>query len=115
MEMCYDGALVMPSNYAVMSEDEMMYVDGGALTKVQKGLIIAGVVAAGVAFAVALAYGQVWLGLKFAKAIFGKALRAVMVKNAGTVITLIATCIASSFGISAAATTATIKWIIKKF
>ena len=29
MEMCYDGALVMPSNYAVMSEDEMMYVDGG--------------------------------------------------------------------------------------
>ncbi len=30
MEMCYDGALVMPSNYAVMSEDEMMYVDGGA-------------------------------------------------------------------------------------
>ncbi len=29
MEMCYDGALVMPSNYAVMSEDEMMYVEGG--------------------------------------------------------------------------------------
>ena len=26
MEMCYDGALVMPSNYAVISEDEMMYV-----------------------------------------------------------------------------------------
>ena len=26
MEMCYDGALVMPSNYAVMSEDEMMYI-----------------------------------------------------------------------------------------
>lgn len=30
MEMCYDGALVMPSSYAVMSEDEMTYVDGGA-------------------------------------------------------------------------------------
>lgn len=29
MEMCYDGALVMPSNYAVMSEDEMTYVHGG--------------------------------------------------------------------------------------
>lgn len=29
MEMCYDGALVMPSSYAVMSEDEMTYVDGG--------------------------------------------------------------------------------------
>lgn len=29
MEMCYDGALVMPSSYAVMSEDAMTYVDGG--------------------------------------------------------------------------------------
>ena len=33
MEMCYDGALVMPSNYAVMSEDEMMYVEGGMTGK----------------------------------------------------------------------------------
>ncbi len=32
MEMCYDGALVMPSNYAVMSEDEMTYVEGGKTT-----------------------------------------------------------------------------------
>lgn len=30
MEMCYDGALVMPSSYAVMSEEEMMYLEGGA-------------------------------------------------------------------------------------
>lgn len=30
MEMCYDGALVMPSSYAVMNEDEMTYVEGGA-------------------------------------------------------------------------------------
>ena len=29
MEMCYDGALVMPSSYAVMYEDEMTYVEGG--------------------------------------------------------------------------------------
>ena len=29
MEMCYDGALVMPSSYAVMDEDEMTYVEGG--------------------------------------------------------------------------------------
>lgn len=29
MEMCYDGALVMPNNYAVVNEEEMMYVDGG--------------------------------------------------------------------------------------
>ena len=29
MEMCYDGALVMPSSYAVMDEEEMTYVEGG--------------------------------------------------------------------------------------
>lgn len=28
MEMCYDGALVMPKNYAVVNEEEMEYVDG---------------------------------------------------------------------------------------
>lgn len=30
MEMCYDGALVMPSNYVEMNEDEMTYTEGGA-------------------------------------------------------------------------------------
>ncbi len=29
MEMCYDGALVMPASYAVMNEEEMTYVEGG--------------------------------------------------------------------------------------
>ena len=29
MEMCYEGALVMPSSYAVMKEEEMTYVEGG--------------------------------------------------------------------------------------
>ena len=29
MEMCYDGALVMPSSYAAMDEEEMMYLEGG--------------------------------------------------------------------------------------
>ena len=29
MEMCYDGALVMPKNYAIMSEGEMEYIEGG--------------------------------------------------------------------------------------
>ena len=29
MEMCYTGALVMPNNYVVVSEDEMAYLDGG--------------------------------------------------------------------------------------
>ena len=36
MEMCYDGALVMPSNYAVMDEDEMIYVEGGRTTSCVK-------------------------------------------------------------------------------
>lgn len=29
MEMYYDGALIMPSSYALMNEDEMTYVEGG--------------------------------------------------------------------------------------
>ena len=29
MDMCYDGALVMPCSYAVMEQNEMMYVEGG--------------------------------------------------------------------------------------
>lgn len=30
MNMTYDGVLVMPSDYAVVHEDEMTYLDGGA-------------------------------------------------------------------------------------
>lgn len=40
MEMCYSGALVMPSSYAVMDEDEMMYLEGGA-TYVKPALVVA--------------------------------------------------------------------------
>lgn len=29
MDMCYDGALVFPSSYAVMDEEEMCYTEGG--------------------------------------------------------------------------------------
>ncbi|MGN0351594.1 MAG: hypothetical protein ACI4ES_08070 [Roseburia sp.] len=29
MEMCYEEALVMPSSYAIMNEEEMTYVEGG--------------------------------------------------------------------------------------
>ena len=43
MEMCYDGALVMPSNYAVMSEDEMMYVDGGKKITINRSTITSAV------------------------------------------------------------------------
>ena len=37
MEMTYGGALVMPSNYAVMSEEEMTYVEGGKNYTYKKG------------------------------------------------------------------------------
>lgn len=29
MDMCYDGVLVMPCNYAVVAQDEMTYIEGG--------------------------------------------------------------------------------------
>ncbi len=32
METCYAGALAMPNSYAVMDEEEMIYVDGGVDT-----------------------------------------------------------------------------------
>ncbi|WP_303863705.1 hypothetical protein [Alkalibaculum bacchi] len=32
MEMCYDGALVMPSKFVVIDKEEMMYLDGGKVT-----------------------------------------------------------------------------------
>lgn len=34
MSMCYAGALAMPSNYALMNEEEMTYVEGGRTSKV---------------------------------------------------------------------------------
>lgn len=36
MEMCYDGALVMPNSFALMNEDEMMYVEGGGSITINK-------------------------------------------------------------------------------
>ena len=59
MEMCYDGALVMPSNYVVMSEDEMTYVEGGmkgkTSTKTER-IVTASVIAADAAFVGKLTY-----------------------------------------------------------
>ena len=34
MDMCYDGALVLPSSYAIMDEEEMCYIEGGGTVKV---------------------------------------------------------------------------------
>lgn len=36
MDMCYNGALVMPSSYAVMDEEEMTYTDGGTFLSKSK-------------------------------------------------------------------------------
>ncbi len=38
MEMCYDGALVMPSSYAIMDEEEMTYVEGGGIATLKSNL-----------------------------------------------------------------------------
>lgn len=46
MEMCYDGALVMPNNYAVVNEEEMTYVDGGAYISHQQVVNIVGTIGA---------------------------------------------------------------------
>lgn len=46
MEMCYDGALVMPSSYAVMNEEEMMYVEGGGIQSIVEQVIAGCIVTA---------------------------------------------------------------------
>lgn len=59
MEMCYDGALVMPSNYAVMREDEMTYVDGGSISVASVCAIITTTIAVcGASYASGQAVGQ---------------------------------------------------------
>ncbi len=39
MDMCYNGTLVLPSSYAVMSEDEMTYVEGGVSLPMKSGYL----------------------------------------------------------------------------
>ena len=49
--MCYDGALVMPSSYAVMNEDEMMYLEGGGEFSMHTALtFIAGAIFGGIIY-----------------------------------------------------------------
>ena len=63
MEMCYDGALVMPSSYAVMNEEEMTYVEGGGTTftlnKSKCAQIATYIYGAGFGVTAALALGKV--------------------------------------------------------
>jgi hypothetical protein len=39
MEMCYNGALVMPKNYAVVNEEEMTYVEGGGAKEIATNIL----------------------------------------------------------------------------
>lgn len=36
MELCYDGALVLSSSYAVMDEEEMTYTEGGEVELIEE-------------------------------------------------------------------------------
>lgn len=64
MEMTYDGALVMPSSYAVMDEEEMTYVEGGVSAKCKwwgVQITFSGREAEGLLWALTTASGAAWL------------------------------------------------------
>jgi len=76
MELCYDGALVMPSQYVSVGTSEMEYIDGGALSTADKAWIV------GIAIVSAIAIGAaIWIGAWAVVAkIFGIGLKAIMIK-----------------------------------
>jgi len=106
MEMCYDGALVMPNNYTVVNEEEMTYVDGGALTTGQKWLIVGVCVASAAALTSAIVFGNFWLASK----IMGLTIRQV-VQKAGAA--AVVGCITASLGISSTTVWAAVNFITK--
>lgn len=56
MELCYDGALALPSSYAVMDEEEMTYLEGGKeIANLSKKQCINGLCAIGLSPQVAIA------------------------------------------------------------
>ncbi len=91
MEMCYDGALVMPSSYAVMSEDEMTYVEGGFAIK-SSTLAKCIDVFAGV---IALAVG-IWSGAGLLKAIAKRNAKGLMVCATSLAVKYAKICIADA-------------------
>ena len=104
MDMCYDGALVLPSSYAVMDEEEMSYVEGGALSKVDKALI--GICAASaITLTVALVYGQLALAAKILRWSVKKVAR-----KAGAA--AVVGCITATLGISGTAVWAVVNFIL---
>ncbi len=103
MEMCYDGALVMPSSYAVMDTEEMTYVEGGGKITINRdsietALLNAFNVASGYGFLADLSAKQIGLKildkafqfgkylLKF-KGFTGFALQAAACALVGTIVT----------------------------
>lgn len=58
MELCYDGALVMPSSYAVMDEEEMMYVEGGIGVEAVCAIITTALAAGGATYGAGMAVGE---------------------------------------------------------
>ena len=58
MEMTYDGLLVMPSSYAVMDEEEMMYVEGGITVETVCAIIGTAIAVGGASYAGGQAVGE---------------------------------------------------------
>lgn len=50
MDMCYDGTLVLPSSYAVMEEEEMMYVEGGGISARDALIWLGGAIFGGIVY-----------------------------------------------------------------
>ena len=93
MELCYDGTLVMPSNYVSVGSSEMEYIDGGALSNSDKAWIV------GIAIVSAVAIGAaIWVGAwAVAAKIFGVGLKLIMVKaGAAAVVSTLVACLAIS-------------------
>lgn len=105
MDMCYDVTLVLPSSYAVMEEEEMSYVEGGALSKVDKALIIGICAASAITLTVALVYGQLALAAKILRWSVKKVAR-----KAGAA--AVVGCITATLGISGTAVWAVVNFIL---
>lgn len=71
MEMCYDGALVMPSSYAVMDEEEMAYVEGGGKLTVKASASTVRTICRSSVSLVGAAIGQAFGGPLLARLVSG--------------------------------------------
>lgn len=105
MEMCYDEALVMPNSYALMNEEEMSYVEGGALLFWEKVGLIAACMASTAVITVALVYGQLALAAK----IMGFTVKK-LAKKAGAA--AVVGCITATLGISSGAVWAFVNFLL---